>query len=149
MDFPAYKYKKISITDLMTEALGVRPIDAVLSRDLLMILESEDDVKNLRPDLEKLSQLGGLIQSVTAKGSNYDCVSRVFAPKLHINEDPVTGSTHCLIVPYWAEHLKKNKLTAFQASDRTGVLYCENLSDRVKISGKAALYSISELKIDR
>lgn len=148
MDFPAYKFNHIEVTDEMEEALGVRPIDAVLSRDLLMILDSEEAVKNLKPNLSKLGQLEGLIQTVTARGSecrSYDCVSRVFAPQVGINEDPVTGSTHCLIAPYWAEKLGKNKLTAFQASKRTGILYCEVIGDRVKISGKAALYSISEI----
>ena len=146
MNFPAYNFKHIKITDAMEDALGVRPIDAVLSRDLLMILDSEEAVKNLKPNLEKLSQLDGLIQAVTAIGNdNYDCVSRVFAPKIGITEDPVTGSTHCLIVPYWTEKLGKNQLTAFQASERTGTLYCELVGDRIKISGKAALYSISEI----
>ena len=146
MDFPAYKFKHVEVTDAMEEALGVRPIDAVLSRDLLMVLDSEDDVKNLKPDLNKLKKLDGLIQAVTAKGNEeHDCWSRVFAPKIGISEDPVTGSTHCLITPYWAEKLGKNQLKAFQASDRTGVLYCEYIGDRVKISGKAALYSISEI----
>ena len=145
MEFPAYKFKRVEVTDAMEEALGFRPIDAVLSRDLLMILDSEEAVKNLKPNLDKLGQLDGLIQAVTAKGSDYDCVSRVFAPQIGINEDPVTGSTHCLIVPYWAEKLGKNKLTAFQASKRTGVLYCDLIGDKIKISGKAALYSISEI----
>ena len=145
MDFPAYSFKHVEVTDTMEEALGVRPIDAVLSRDLLMILDSEEEVKNLKPNLDKLGQLDGLIQAVTARGSEYDCVSRVFAPKIGIIEDPVTGSTHCLIVPYWAEKLGKNKLKAFQASKRTGVLYCELIGGRIKISGKAALYSISEI----
>ena len=145
MDFPAYAFKHVEVTDAMTEALGVRPIDAVLSRDLLMILDSEDDVKKLKPNLDKLAELDGLIQAVTAKGSTYDCVSRVFAPKCSIIEDPVTGSTHCLITPYWAEKLDKKKLTAFQASARTGILYCELLGDRIKISGKAVLYSISDI----
>ncbi len=110
-----------------------------------MILDSEDAVKNLKPNLKKFTKIDGLIQAVTAKGSDYDCVSRVFAPKIGINEDPVTGSTHCLIVPYWTAKLGKNKLTAFQASNRTGILYCEISDDRVKISGKASLYSISEI----
>ena len=143
MDFPAYSFRHVEVTDEMEEALGVRPIDAVLSRDLLMILDSEESVKNLKPNLDKLGKLDGLIQAVTARGSKYDCVSRVFAPKIGIIEDPVTGSTHCLIVPYWAEKLGKNELRAFQASKRTGVLYCELIGDRIKISGKAALYSIS------
>ena len=149
MNFPAYTFKHVEVTDAMEEALGVRPIDAVLSRDLLMILDDEDVVKNLKPNLHKLEGLDGLIQAVTAKGSgDYDCVSRVFAPKIGINEDPVTGSTHCLIVPYWAKKLNKDKLTAFQASERTGTLYCELIGERVTISGKAALYSISEILPD-
>ena len=145
MNFPEYKFKSVEVTDAMEEALGVRPIDAVLSRDLLMILDSEDAVKNLNPDFNKLCQLNGLIQSVTAIGKDFDCVSRIFAPKIGIKEDPVTGSTHCLIAPYWAEKLGKKKLTALQASERTGILYCEVVDERVKISGKAALYSISNI----
>lgn len=145
MDFPAYKFKRVEVTDDMEEALGVRPIEAVLSRDLLMLLESESDVKNLKPNLDKLNKLEGLTQSVTAKGKDFDCVSRVFAPKVAVNEDPVTGSTHCLITPYWAEKLGKNKLTALQASERSGILYCELVGERVKISGRAALYSVSEI----
>ena len=149
MNFPTYTFKHVEVTDAMEEALGVRPIDAVLSRDLLMVLDNEDIVKNLKPNLHKLEGLDGLIQAVTAKGGgDYDCVSRVFAPKIGIDEDPVTGSTHCLIVPYWAKKLNKNKLTAFQASDRTGTLYCELIGERVTISGKAALYSISEILPD-
>ena len=145
MDFPAYKFKHVEVTDAMEEALGVRPIDAILNKDLVMILNSEDEIKNLKPDLNKLAQLDGLIQGVTAKGRDYDCVSRIFAPKIGISEDPVTGRTHCLITPYWVEKLGKNQLKAFQASERTGTLYCELVGDRVKISGKAALYSISEI----
>ena len=145
MDFPTYKFNHVEVTDAMEKALGVRPIDAVLSRDLLMILDSEEAVKNLKPDLDELSRLDGLIQAVTAKGSNYDCVSRVFAPKIGISEDPVTGSTHCLIVPYWAKKFGKNNIKAFQASKRTGILYCECGDERIKIAGKAALYSISEI----
>ncbi len=145
MNFPAYEFKEVEVTDEMEEALGVRPIEAVLSRDLLMILKSEDEVKNLKPNLEKLKKLEGLTQSVTAKGKDFDCVSRVFAPKVAVNEDPVTGSTHCLITPYWSKKLGKNKLTALQASKRTGILYCELIGDRIKISGKTALYAIAEI----
>ena len=145
MNFPAYKFKRVEVTDKMEEALGVRPIEAILDKDLVMVLSSEDEVKKLKPNFDKLMELEGLIQAVTAKGDEYDCVSRVFAPKIGIREDPVTGRTHCLISPYWAEKFGKNKLKAFQASERTGVLYCEVVGDRVKISGKAALYSISEI----
>ena len=145
MDFPAYKFKQVEVTDDMEEALGIRPIEAILSRDLVMILDSEEAVKKVKPNLNKLSKLEGLTQAVTAKGKDFDCVSRVFAPKIAVNEDPVTGSTHCLITPYWAEKLGRNKLTALQASERSGILYCELVGDRVKISGRAALYSVSEI----
>ena len=131
----------------MTETLGVRPVAAYLDRDLLMVLNSEEEVIKLEPDQAALKKLDGLCIAVTARatGGRYDCVSRVFAPKLNVPEDPVTGSTHCMIVPYWAERLRKNKITAFQASERTGVLYAELMGDRVKISGKAVLFGISEI----
>ena len=147
MNFPAYRYKHVPVTDEMTDALGVRPIDAILSRDLLMILKHEDDVKNLKPDPHKLVNLPGTVQAVTAHGTDFDCVSRVFAPKLGLLEDPVTGSTHCLIAPYWSKRLGKNNLYAFQASARTGLLHCIIEGDRVKLLGKAVLYSISELML--
>lgn len=147
MNFPEYKYKHVPVTDEMEAALGVRPIDAILSRDLLMILEHEDDVKNLKPDANKLVKLEGMIQAVTAHGADFDCVSRVFAPKLGLLEDPVTGSTHCLIAPYWSKRLGKNEINAFQSSARTGLLRCIIDGERVKLLGKAVLYSISELML--
>ena len=92
-----------------------------------------------------MKALDGLCIAVTAKGSEYDCVSRVFAPELNVPEDPVTGSTHCMIAPYWAERLGKSSVTAFQASERTGILFAEICGERVKISGRAVLYGISEI----
>ena len=147
MNFPAYEYRTVPVTEEMTAALGVRPIEAVLSRDLLMVLEREEDVKKLAPDLGKLMRLDGVIQAVTARGTDFDCVSRVFAPKLGIDEDPVTGSTHCLIAPYWSRRLGKKELRAFQASERTGVMNCVVEGARVKLLGNAVLYSISELML--
>ena len=145
MTFPAYDYKRVPITDDMESALGVRPIDAVLSRDLMMVLDNDADVKNLKPDFERLAMLDGLTQAVTARGSDFDCVSRVFAPKLGLLEDPVTGSTHCLIAPYWSKRLGKREIHAFQASSRTGLINCIVEGSVVKLSGKAVLYSIAEL----
>lgn len=145
MDFPSYKIKKVDITYEMQQALGARPIEAYMDRDLLFVMESEDVVANLKPDMEKLKQLEGLAQCVTAKSDKYDCASRIFAPKLNVNEDPVTGSAHCMIVPYWANKLNTNKITAFQASERTGILYCEINGERVRIAGKAALYAVSDI----
>ena len=151
MNFPAYENRPVEITDSMKEALGASPIEAYRDRDLLLVMESEEAVKALKPDMEKLKRLDALCVGVTARGNGkeYDCVSRVFAPKLGITEDPVTGSTHCMIVPLWAEKLGKDEIVAFQASERTGVLYAKLYGNRVKISGKAALYPISDILPNR
>jgi phenazine biosynthesis protein PhzF family protein len=145
MDFPKYNLFKVDVTDKMTKAIGVQPIAAYLDRDLLLIVDSEETVINLKPNQSLMKELEGLCIAVTAKGKDYDCVSRVFAPKLNVMEDPVTGSTHCMIVPYWSRELGKNTITAFQASERTGVIFAELKDDRVKVSGKAVLFSISEI----
>ena len=94
----------------------------------------------LNPDFRLVSQLDGMCMICTAPGLDYDFVSRTFVPELGIPEDPVTGSAHCALVPFWAERLGKSELTAFQASKRGGVVGCQNLGDRVKISGKAVTY---------
>ena len=147
MDFPAYEYKKIPVTAEMQAAINAEILEAYLSRDLLMVVKDSETVEKIQPNLEKLSKLEGLTQAVTAAGKDFDCVSRVFAPKVGVNEDPVTGSTHCLIVPYWAEKLGKKKILARQASTRGGILHCEFLGERVKIAGQAALFATSELNI--
>jgi len=145
MEFPAYKLEHIEITDTMIEALGTIPLAAYKDRDILFILRDEDEVRDLQPDMELLSKLDGACIAVTAKGTEYDCVSRVFAPKYGMNEDPVTGSTHCMIAPYWCKRLNKTNITAFQASSRNGILYCECIGDTVIISGKAVLFSINDI----
>lgn len=147
MDFPSYQLKQVPVTDEMTQALGVRPTAAYLDRDLLCVLPTAEDVKNCHPDEMKLKQLPGLLQSITAASDDpqYDCVSRSFAPKLAVSEDPVCGSAHCQIVPYWAKQLGKKSITAFQASARTGVLYCQDCGERVKLAGDATLYSSGQL----
>ncbi len=145
MDFPSYKLKKVEVTDEMEEAIGVRPLEAYMSRDLLCILPTEDDVRNADPDMEKVKKLEGLLLHISAKGNEYDSVSRSFAPKLNVPEDPVCGSGHCHIVPFWAVNDGKDKIVAYQASQRGGVLYCEYLGERIKMSGKAALFSEAEI----
>ena len=148
MDFPAYTLKQLEVTDEIADALGVRPIEVWRARDLLCILEHEEDVINLSPDMEKLKKLKGALMQVTAKGSQFDCVSRTFGPKMNNPEDPVCGSGHCHIIPYWAEVLGQTELTAYQASPRGGVLYCRVDGDRIRMAGKAALYAISELFVE-
>lgn len=141
MDFPAYKLRPFPVTDQIADALGARPEKAFLGRDLLCVMDSEETVRQLDPDQTKLLELDGLLLHVTAKSTEYDCVSRSFAPKLNVAEDPVCGSGHCHIMPYWAQEMNKKELVAYQASRRGGVLYGKIEGERIRISGKAALYS--------
>ena len=150
MNFPAYHLNRVEVTDHMTRAIGIKPLEAYLDRDLLLVLPKADDVRNLRFDLNRIRKLDGLTLAVTAPSdtAEYDSVSRVFVPKLNVNEDPVTGSSHCMIAPYWSRRLGKNRLTCFQASERSGILYVECLGERVSIAGKAVLYSEGEILKD-
>lgn len=102
MDFPAYSLQRTNVTDQMEGALGVRPLEAYIDRDLLVVLPDAASVEGLGPDQDKMKDLPGLLVAVTAPADRdgYDCVSRVFTPKLSVPEDPVTGSTHCMITPY-------------------------------------------------
>ncbi|WP_295775046.1 PhzF family phenazine biosynthesis protein [uncultured Limosilactobacillus sp.] len=147
MTFPSFELKPIEVTPTMTAALGAEPQAAFLGRDLLCIFDDEQIVRDMEPDQAKLAQLPGLLQHATAKGSEFDCVSRSFAPKLSVPEDPVCGSGHCHIVPYWAQQLGKHNLIAYQASARSGVLYCEDQGDVVKLAGQVVLYAKSELNL--
>jgi PhzF family phenazine biosynthesis protein len=141
MNFPAFKLEQVPVTEAMAQALHVRPVEAYLGRDLLCIMENETQVFGANPDQNKLLELDGLLVHITAKGSTFDCVSRSFAPKLGVPEDPVCGSGHCHIIPFWAKRLAKSALTARQASPRGGTLYCRQEGDRVFLSGYAALYA--------
>ena len=145
MELPAYDLKKVDVTAAMEEALGAPVREAYLARDLLCVLEDEQTVRDLTPDLEKIRQIDGLLVHVTARGKDEDCVSRSFAPKLSVAEDPVCGSGHCHIIPYWADRLGRGELVAYQASRRGGTLYCRREGSRIFMAGKAALYSVDEL----
>ena len=149
MDFPAYTLKRLEVTDDITGALGVRPLEVWRARDLLCVLEKAEDVLTLRPDMEKLKGLKGALMQVTAPGTGeFDCVSRSFAPKMGVPEDPVCGSGHCHIIPYWAARTGKTKFTARQASPRGGTLYCRLEGDRVMLAGRAVLYAVSDLEVE-
>lgn len=147
MDFPSYDLKQVPVTAEMTQAFGSQPETAYLGRDLLCVFPDGTDIEQLNFNMDKLSQLDGLLQHATVASDKYDCTSRSFAPKLSVPEDPVCGSGHCHIVPYWAKRLGKNKLTAYQASPRSGTLYCNYQGARTLLSGKAALYSVSEIYV--
>jgi len=141
MDFPSRPAHSVPPPPGLKETLGVKPIAVLDSvEDLMFVLESEKAVRELQPDFSALERIEcrGII--VTARGSQSDFVSRFFAPAVGIPEDPVTGSAHCVLAPYWSTELNKENLHAFQISKRGGELFCVNAGDRVKISGKAALY---------
>lgn len=147
MDFPAYALGPVPVTDEMEEALGVRPREAYLDRDLLLVYDDEAVVRRMRPNIEKVALLDGMGVAVTAPGVAHDCVSRFFAPKVGIDEDPVTGSVHCMIAPYWGARLGKGSISACQASARGGEMVCELRGERVAILGRATLFSTAELAI--
>jgi len=149
MDFPVIEPQPYPLTDKMTMALGVTPLEVYKGRDLIFLLESEAAVKAIQPNFEQIKQFPeGLAAFVTAPSQEFDFVARAFWPKLGINEDPVTGSMYCSLLPYWKKKLHKTKMTARQVSKRGGTVFLEDCGERVKISGKAALYSVAEIKIE-
>lgn len=146
MDFPARKPLPTHKNPLLTEALGTEPLELLKSRDLLAVFDDESVIRNMHPDFDTLNQIeDAFAVIVTAPGKKSDFVSRFFAPRAGISEDPVTGSAHCTLIPYWAERLGKSRLHAFQLSKRGGELFCENGGDRVRISGHVVLYARGEL----
>ena len=148
MDFPARKGEPIAAPPLLADALGAEPAEVYQSRDLLVVFDRESSITALAPDFEKLKRIQDALGFiVTAPGEKSDFVSRFFAPKVGIPEDPVTGSAHCTLIPYWAERLGKNELHALQLSERGGELFCEHLDDRVRISGHTVLYLKGEIYV--
>ncbi len=148
MDFPSRMPEKIDVIEKVQEVIGVKPLETHLARDLVVLLENEKQVKELKPDFVKMKALNvGLGVIVTAKGEKEDFVSRYFAPELNINEDPVTGSSHSSLIPFWSERLGKQNMIARQLSERGGILYCQNAGERVKIGGSAVLYMTGEINL--
>ena len=149
LDFPAYPLIDIE-TPAELAVSDVPPLRSWSSQGemLIMLLRSEDEVRNFRPDFQELMQLPFKEFIVTAKGDTADFVSRMFAPKIGIPEDPVTGAIHCSLIPYWANELGKDKLFARQLSARRGELFCELAADRVKIGGNATLYLKGEIYVE-
>ena len=141
LDFPADTITKVATPAALKEGLGIEPMETWKGKtDYMAVLPSENDVATLRPDIAKLGTLDARGVIVTAAGSKVDFVSRFFGPQSGIDEDPVTGSAHTTLAPYWAGELGKSELTAMQLSERQGHLWCNHLGDRVKISGYAVTY---------
>lgn len=137
LDFPTRPPRPLPCPAGFAEALGAEVKEAWLVRDLYAVLEDEASVRDLRPNLEALSRVEPTSFVVTAPGTDCDFVSRCFAPREGIPEDPVTGSTHCVLVPYWAQRLGKTRLHARQLSRRGGEIFCELQGPRVKLAGRA------------
>lgn len=137
LDFPRIDPQPLQEHLPVAEALGCPVVEVLQTKELLVVLESEQAVRECVPDLAAVAQLPGLGVIITARGDAHDFVSRYFAPGIGIPEDPVTGSTHCCLIPYWAQQLGKTELRAFQRSSRGGELYCRLEGDRVKIGGYA------------
>lgn len=148
MDFPAYELDRVEVSDQMELALGARPDEAWMGRDLLCVFSDEDMVRSMHPDFDAMMELDGLLCHATAPGSKgFDCVSRSFAPKLGVEEDPVCGSGHCHIAPYWADRLGKKQIDAWQASSRGGELVCTVDGEHCKLAGHAVTFSKGEILI--
>ena len=140
MDFPVHHPEPCNPPNNLLKALGQNPVEILASNYYMAVFKSEDEVKNLNPYMTLLKELDRIGVVVTAPGEKVDFVSRFFAPAVGIPEDPVTGSAHCTLIPYWAEKLGKTRMIAKQVSCRGGDLICEYKKERVVIGGQARLY---------
>lgn len=148
LDFPADNVQEIEITPLFTEALGMQALAAYKGRtDYLLLFDSEESIRAIRPDFQLLRKTDARGIIVTAKGTTVDFASRFFAPAVGVNEDPVTGSAHTTLIPFWAQSLQKKEMTALQLSERGGELWCSLEGMRVLIAGKAVTYLKGEIDL--
>ena len=147
MDFPAAAPAPCDPPPALAQALGLSPDQVLAGYDYISVFEDEDSVRSISPDLGALAKLDLRAVAVTAPGRDHDFVSRVFAPKLGIPEDPVTGSAHCELAPYWAARFGRNVLRARQVSRRGGDVLCELRGDRVILSGRAATFMEADIFI--
>ncbi len=149
LDFPSRPPQPAAIPDGLLAALGMKePLEFLRSRDYMLIYESEDDIIACKPDFNLLAKFEVVGIIITSPGKAVDFISRFFAPGAGIPEDPVTGSAHCNLIPYWAAKLGKNQLHAYQVSARKGELWCELKGDRALMSGNAVTYLKGEIYIE-
>ena len=148
LNFPADAYAPVYLSDELRDCFDRRAIHAFKGKtDYMLVFEAESDIRDITPYLDVIARLEGRGVIITAPGDSVDFVSRFFAPQSGINEDPVTGSAHTTLTPYWSEKLGKKELSAMQLSPRGGQLLCRLLGDRVEISGQARLYMAGEIFI--
>jgi PhzF family phenazine biosynthesis protein len=140
LDFPADIPQRFPVSEPIIEALGVEPLQVYRGReDLMVLIESAEELCRLEPDMGQLSQIDvrGVIVTALSDRAGYDFISRFFAPSVGVPEDPVTGSAHCTLGPFWGDRLGRSSVTGFQASKRGGVVDVELLNERVKLVGSA------------
>lgn len=148
MNFPTDTIEKIKNDSSYEQCFNSSPIQVFKGKtDLMFVFEREEQIQNMQPNFFEIAKLGGRGVIVTAKGNTVDFVSRCFFPQAGVNEDPVTGSAHTTMIPYWSKQLQKVNLTAHQISSRGGFLICENLGDRVVIGGEGRLYLVGEIQV--
>jgi predicted PhzF superfamily epimerase YddE/YHI9 len=148
MDFPSRPASPIAPPEALLRGLGRTPSETLQSRDLLAVFASEHEVRSIDPDLDALATLDCTGVIVTAPGEDVDFVSRFFAPRVGVPEDPVTGSAHCTLAPYWSQRLGRTQLAARQVSARGGELACRLAGDRVHVAGHAVLYAKGLLNVE-
>jgi len=148
LDFPQDTIKAIVTPGSLVEAFGIKPAESYEGKsDYLLIYDKQHQIERMKPDHSLIVKAGKRGVIISAKGDEVDFVSRFFAPQIGVPEDPVTGSAHTTLAPYWAKRLSKTKLSAKQLSKRGGNLSCELKNDRVLISGKAITYLVGEIQI--
>ena len=140
MDFPALALEPCAAPDELAAGLGAAPREVFASMDYMAVYDSEEQVRGLQPDMTRLARLDRRGVIATAPGVHADFVSRFFAPAAGIPEDPVTGSAHCMLAPYWSQRLGKRRLQALQVSARGGELLCEDRGARVTVAGRAVKF---------
>jgi len=147
MDFPSRPGEPATASEALLRGLGREPQAVFRSRDYLVLYDSEAEIRALVPDMAALLEVDSLGVIVTAPGEQVDFVSRFFAPRVGVPEDPVTGSAHCTLIPYWSKRLGKREMTAWQVSERGGELFCTDLGERVKVAGQAVLYMQGTIRL--
>ncbi len=147
MNFPSQPPEPIPVPKLIPDAIGAIPIYSGMNVDLLIVVPDEQTVRSMKPDLQILERMEARGVIITARGSEVDFVSRFFAPAVGVPEDPVTGSAHTVLTPFWSRRLSKNELTARQVSKRGGVLKCRMLDERVEIGGSAVTYLTGQISL--
>jgi PhzF family phenazine biosynthesis protein len=149
MNFPTDHLEEVALSAALTAGFNIAPQVALKGKtDYMLVYNNENEIRNLTPNFDTVSKINARGIIVTAPGDEVDFVSRFFAPQVGVTEDPVTGSAHTTLTPFWAKKLEKTELSAIQLSSRKGYLQCKFLDDRVEISGEAKRYMTGEIYLD-